>query len=371
MLLPPLPTLDPRLLLPTLEPPRPLRFPLDQRQAHFFYLARAGVHHAVRHFAAGGRALMPGYHHGVEVEAARAAGATVEFYRVGRDLRLDVEDVIARAQKPDTRVIYVTHFAGFAQPIEPLLQLCRERGLKLIEDCALALLSRDAEGAPLGSRGDAAVFCLYKTLPVPHGGLLLGADLPAPTTRPAPLGATLHHLGGQLLQHLELRSPSLGRPLRAAIRGAAHATVDQVVRNVHTGNMHLLPHELSLGCSPLVSKICQRLDLEMVVVRRRRNFRRLAEQLDGLVEVVGAPLAPGVCPLFVPVRVPNKQELHRRLQARGVGSVDFWGLGETPFPEIEELRRQVLELPCHQSLDDEDIDAVARAVKEESEALHA
>ena len=179
--IPSLPTLDPRLLLPSLEPARAFRFPLDRIGAggHLFYLARAGVYHAVRHFVAGcGRVLMPGYHHGVEVEAARAAGATVEYYRVDRDLRLVVEDVLARARQPDTRVIYVTHYAGFAQPLEPLLALCRERGLKLIEDCALALLSSDAGGVPLGARGDAAVFCLYKTLPVPHGGLLLGADCP-------------------------------------------------------------------------------------------------------------------------------------------------------------------------------------------------
>src|SRR6476661_2480043 len=108
---PSLPTLDPRLLLPSLEPPRPPAFPLDQLggpRAHLFYLARAGVYHAVRHFAAGGRVLMPAYHHGVEVEAARAAGATVEFYRVDRNLCLDVEDVLRRA--PNADIIYVTHF---------------------------------------------------------------------------------------------------------------------------------------------------------------------------------------------------------------------------------------------------------------------
>src|SRR4051794_35817676 len=102
--LPSLPTLDPRLLLPSLEPPRPPEFPLDQiggPRAHLFYLARAGVYHAVRLFAAGGRVLMPGYHHGVEVEAVRATGATVEFSRVDRHMRIDVEDVLRRAENAD------------------------------------------------------------------------------------------------------------------------------------------------------------------------------------------------------------------------------------------------------------------------------
>jgi hypothetical protein len=370
--LPSLATLDPQLLLPTLEPPRPALFPLDQLgtpNGHLFYLARAGVFHAVRHFAAGGRVLMPAYHHGVEVEAARAADVTIEFYRVDRDMMVDVEDVVRRAQQKDTKVIYVTHFVGFAQPLDELLDVCRERNLKLIEDCALALFSRDRAGNPLGARGDAGIFCLYKSLPVPHGGFLIGRGLPTPTVKAAPIGSTLHHLTGQLLQHLELRAPSFGRPIRSAMRRFAHATLNQVVENVQTGTMHLLPDDLELGASPLVSHICRRLDLEMVVVRRRRNFRRLAEQLDGVFEVIGAPLAPGVCPLFLPIRVPNKPRLLNALHAREIDAIDFWGTGESEFPEVNALRREVLELPCHQSLDDEDIDRVARAVKEE--ALHA
>jgi hypothetical protein len=368
--IPSLPTLDPRLLLPTLEPSRPARFPLDQLgtpRAHGFYLARGGVYHAVRHFAAGGRVLMPAYHHGVEVEAARAAGAIVELYRVDAQMRIDLEDLTRRAAQPDTRAIYVTHFVGFPQPLP--IDLCRRRHLKLIEDCALALGSADADGVPLGSLGDASIFCLYKSLPVPHGGLLVGPDLPTPTLRPAPAASTWHHLGGQILSHLQLRFPSLGRPLRAGARRAAHATVDQVVENIHTGTMHLLPHELTLGASPVVSKICQRIDLTITVVRRRRNFRRLAEALDGVLEVIGAPLGPCACPLFLPVRTPKKKRLHRALQARGIDSIDFWSEGESAFPEVEALRREVLELPCHQSLDDDDIDRMARAVKEE--ALHA
>jgi dTDP-4-amino-4,6-dideoxygalactose transaminase len=334
-----------------------------------FYLARAGVFHAVRHFAAsGGRVLMPAYHHGVEVEAVRATGAPVELYRVDEQMRLDLDDIRRRAAKPDTRIVYVTHFVGFPQPLDELLRFCRERGIKLIEDCALALLSSDSSGAPLGTRGDAAVFCLYKSLPVPHGGLLLGRDLPTPTVKSAPLGATLHHVTGQVLAHLERRLPTFGRPLRAVARRSAHATLDQVIENVRTGTLHLQPRELELGASSLVPQLCRRFDLDMVVVRRRRNFRRLAEQLDGF-QVIGAPLGPGVCPLFVPIRVRDKQPLLRRLAKRGIEAVDFWGEGENHFPEVAALRREVLELPCHQSLDDDDIDRVARAVKEE--ALHA
>jgi hypothetical protein len=375
LFIPSLPTLDPAQLLPSLEPARPPLYPLDRLYApstQRFYLARAGVYHALAHWLADapGVVLMPAYHHGVEVEAVRAAGGEIVFYRVDADLRIDLDDVAAKAAGRDVRVLYVTHYAGFAQPIAEAQALARARGWKLFEDCALSLFSRTAGGAPLGSFGDAACFCLYKTLPVPHGGLLLGPAVPTAEVAPPPLFSTLHHLAGLTLAHLELRSSTLGRAVRQAARAASHATVDKAVGTVQTGTMHLSPHELALGASRLVEHLLPRFDDEMVVVRRRRNFARLAAALDGVLPVVGAPLAPGVCPLFLPVRVRGgKRGLMQALHTRGVEAIDFWGTGDpacdlAAFPEVAALRDEILELPCHQSLDDEDIDRVAHAVKQ-------
>src|SRR5262249_61002951 len=116
-------------------------------------------------------------HHGVEVEAVRAAGARIVYYRVDANMRIDLDDLARKAAAPDVCALYVTHFVGFAQPIADAYKLARARGLRLFEDCALALFSRTASGIPLGTFGDAACFCLYKTLPVPHGGLLVPAHL--------------------------------------------------------------------------------------------------------------------------------------------------------------------------------------------------
>jgi perosamine synthetase len=387
LFIPSLPTLDPLQLLPTLEPAWPPLFPLDRLDGpatQRFYLARAGVYHTIRHWlrTPNGHAnvqthnivLMPAYHHGVEVEAVRAAGARIVFYRVDDHMRIDVEDIAKKAAQPGVRIVYVTHFVGFAQPIAEVRRIVQLHNLRLFEDCALALFSRTPEGEPLGSLGDASCFCLYKTLPVPHGGLLLAPDVPTASVSAPPLLSTLHHLAGSTLAHLELRAAALGRAIRAAARAASHATVDKAVATVQTGTMHLDAHDLELGASRLVDPILARTDAEMVVVRRRRNFNRLAAHLDGLLPVVGAPLLPGVCPLFLPVRLDqsaplDKAALMQRLHAVGIDAVDFWGSGDpacdaAEFPEVTRLRREILELPCHQSLDDDDIDRVAHAVKQ-------
>ena len=373
LFIPSLPTLDPTLLAPTLEPPRPALYPLDRLAApetQLFYLARAGVYHTIKHWLGGepGTVLMPAYHHGVEVEAVRAAGARIVFYRVDRNMQIDLDDLREKSHALDVRAVYVTHFVGFAQPIAEARAIAHTRGLPLFEDCALALFSRTADGKPLDSFGDASCFCLYKTLPVPHGGLLIAPEVPVADVGNPPLFSTLHHVAGLALAHLELHSSSIGRAIRHAARSASQATVDKAVATVKTGTMHLSPSELELGSSKLVEMLLPRFDAEMVVVRRRRNFQRLAQQLEGVLEVVGAPLPAGCCPLFLPVRIPDgaKRDVMQKLHARGIDAIDFWGTGQCDdeFPDVAALRRDILELPCHQSLDDDAIDLVAHAVKQ-------
>jgi dTDP-4-amino-4,6-dideoxygalactose transaminase len=181
----------------------------------------------------------------------------------------------------------------------------------------------------------------------------------------------MHHVVGLALAHLELHGSDLGRTVRQLARAASHATVDKAVTTVQTGTMHLRPLDLELAASTLVARLLPRLDHAMVVVRRRRNFERLAEALEDVLPVVGHPLPPGCCPLFLPVRVErhDKRVLMQRLHALGIDAIDFWGTGDpacqpSEFPEAAGLRRQILELPCHQSLDDAAIDQVAHAMKQ-------
>ena len=161
----------PHMLFPRLAATVPLAFPFDQPGLRYRYFARNAVWDAVQLLGlAGKRVLMPAYHHGVELETLLAAGVKPVFFRVDSQMRADFED--ARARSEGAAALYVIHYAGFPQDMAAARQLAVELGVPLVEDCALALLSRDGE-KPLGSFGDVSVFCLYKTIPVPNGGALL------------------------------------------------------------------------------------------------------------------------------------------------------------------------------------------------------
>src|SRR5206468_9823577 len=81
-------------------------------------------------------------------------------------------DVLAALCDRRPRALLLIHFIGWPQPVSIVERMCRDRGILLIEDCALSLLS-EAGGRPLGSFGDWSVFCLSKTLPVPNGAVLV------------------------------------------------------------------------------------------------------------------------------------------------------------------------------------------------------
>ena len=89
---------------------------------------------------------------------------------------IDPADVERRIT-PRTRAVTAVHFAGYPASIDVLADLCRDRGLLLIEDAAHAP-SANVRGRKLGTFGLAGAFSFFsnKVLPVGEGGLLATND---------------------------------------------------------------------------------------------------------------------------------------------------------------------------------------------------
>jgi selenocysteine lyase/cysteine desulfurase len=370
--IPALPTLWPRMLSP-LAADRPPPFPFGAPRATRFYFARNAVYHGARLLGLPGHeVLVPAYHHGVEVGALASAGAIPRFVRVDGRMRLDLEDVERNITRR-TRALYVIHYAGFAQPMDEVNALARRHGLPVIEDVALSLLA--AEGRrPLGSTGTLGIFCFYKTLPVPNGGALVVND-PAvkgevPWPAAAPVVSTLSHATGALLANAAFRLGEAGEALRTAARRTyAFVRGTSGLRPISTGTPVFDPSAVHLGMSGLSTSIARRLDAEAIVAARRRNYFLLLGRLRDRVAPIFGELPAGACPLFYPLLCDDKRAVAVRLAARGIETVDFWRNGhplcpEERFPEVQSLRRRVLEIPVHQDLTAEDMAYVARAVRE-------
>lgn len=311
--------------------------------------------------------LVPSYHEGIELDALLAAGYRVRHYRVDRELRIDLADVERRLDR-SVAALYVIHYFGIPQPLAVLRDFCDAHRLRLIEDCALGLFSR-TNGTWLGSVGDLAIFSVYKTLPVPHGGYVVTSG-DVSWLRPPPFMSTFVQTLD--LVHHTLQAGGWGGVERAA--SSVARVVTRVLRwnrkaTVSSGGSRWDPRLLDYSASRWTQQLVRFTDPDRVIALRRANYAKLAARLRPHAAVPFADLAPGTCPLLLPILVPDRARIHQRLAALGVQSGEYWPYPHATCPpdlaaEVAPWREQCLELPVHQALSSADVDRVADAVIE-------
>lgn len=347
-------------------------FPFRAQHRTAFHTARSAIYHLFKKLVAAGRTkvLAPDYHMGNELRAIRAAGAEVELYQIGRDGRPDLDE-LSRCCSRGTDVLLTIHYAGWPQPVDELRKICDGQGVVLVEDCALALFS-ELEGHPLGSFGDYAVFCLYKTLPVIDGGLLVQNRDPFVELDHQPLRriGRAFEVGQAVelwMERLRSRAPRFGAALSTAKRGIGALLNVLNVERVPVGNVGFNPDQTGFAMSTWSDYLLGRLDHAVIRPQRRRNFTMLAELLSASGIAPWLDLKPGVCPLFYPLLVKEKPAAARALRTRGVMATELWNEGDPLSSSYEGagtkfLRRHVLELPIHQDIREEQIRYMARQV---------
>ena len=349
---------------------RNLPYPFCAERQHAFCVARSGIYHLFRslRFQPGEVVLMPDYHSGNEVAAVRAAGAEIIFYPIGADLQPDLQKLSELASKRP-RLIYIIHYLGWPQPLNEIMELCRRSGAMLFEDCALSLLS-ESEGRPLGASGDYSVFCVYKTLPVPNGGLLVQNNPSSPeisnlNMEPCPPMTSIGRTAELAFESIRSRWSRVGRTLFDLKQAAGNRLRAADVRNVPVGDIGWNPANVNIGMSPLGNRVIRRTDHQDVVRKRRENFLELRNRLHSKVMMLREDLEKGVCPLFFPILVRNKHEIAVSLRERGIQAVEFWNdaTNEPIGPAARYLRKHVLELPIHQGVTSAQLNYIADTVE--------
>lgn len=347
-------------------------YPLGAKNRLSFCVARSGIYHLFRalRFKPGEIVLVPDYYSGNEVSAIRAAGATIVFYPVLRNLEPDL-DALSRLARLNPRVIYVIHYLGWPQPMRDIEALCRERGSLLVEDCALSLLS-EVDHKPLGSFGDYSIFCLYKTLPVPNGGLLVQnrnvlAELTELKLDPCPRTATAGRSAELMLEAVRSRADTVGKTLFGIKRAFGEVLRAARVRQVPVGNIGWNVADVNIAMSPISNTVMEGLEYGQIRYKRRENFLLMQRKLEGRVTMLRKDLNEGVCPLFFPILVQDKHSAAQALWERGVSAVEFWnggsqGGGCDAGIDSRYLRAHVLELPIHQDVSRSQVEYIADQV---------
>ena len=364
-----LPSLSPDMFMPG-RVGLSAHFPFNDPTVRYFYDARTAIYQWARQWNSGDwEILFPSYFEGVELNALLAAKVRPRFYPVHRNMRVEPAEVL-RCLGPKTKAIYLIHYVGFPGPVQELSVACRARRLLLIEDCAQALLSNCAE-RPLGSFGDVAIFSIRKTLPVPDGGALVAGTNGAcnlPRTQPSPLTPAVGYAAGSLRRHFEMREKDGSRRILRKMADMGKLVLPRSSAWGPDRRERIFdPARATWGMSCLSRTILNGQDPENIIERRRRNYLHMRSLLSRRAKPLFEELPSGVCPWSYPLQVDKKEVFLSRLLECGVEGVNSWYANHPAVPkgvfhESEELRRTVIQLPCHHDLDDADIRYIADQV---------
>ena len=257
-------------------------------------------------------------------------------------------EAIEQRITPRTKAIMVVHIYGLPVDMDPILDLARRHGLKIIEDAA-EMHGQTYKGKPCGSFGDISIFSFYpnKHVTTGEGGMVLSDD-PELLERSRSL-RNLCFIEEQRFVHHELGWNYRMSNLQAALGLAQVEQLDDVVSRKRAIGA---AYEERLG------------DLDCF-----DRAPRSTNYADNIYWVFGLVVRPAA--------KKTRAEIVSALSSRKIGTRPFfWPMHRQPVfekmglfagehhPVSEHIGANGFYLPSGLGLSDADIDEVASAVRE-------
>ncbi len=296
----------------------------------------------------GDEVILPSFTFVSTANAFVLRGARPVFVDVREDtLNMD-ERLVAASVTSRTRVIAPVHYAGVSCDMDPILEVARGRGLKIVEDAAQAVGST-YRGRPCGTLGDFGAFSFHETKVFMCGE------------------------GGAL-----------------AVASPAQAQRAEVVSEKGTDRSRFLRGEVDKytwrepGSSYLMADICAAFLLgqlerwEEILSRRRRIYLHYLERLQGLAARgdVGLPHVPDYATtnahifFVLAADAAERSRLFAHAAEHGVNIVSHYiplhlspygrrfGQGPGDLPKTEDLSARLGRLPLYNSMSETEVDYV-------------
>ncbi|WP_374951147.1 DegT/DnrJ/EryC1/StrS family aminotransferase [Mucilaginibacter sp.] len=126
---------------------------------------------------AGDEIIVPTLTYIASVNAITYTGAKAVFVDSTLDSwQIDAKDVKQKIT-PNTKAVMAVHLYGHPCPMDELVDICKQNGLFLIEDCAEAI-GTTYKGKHVGTFGDISIFSFFgnKTITTGEGGMVVTND---------------------------------------------------------------------------------------------------------------------------------------------------------------------------------------------------
>lgn len=318
--------------------------------------------------------LLPSYHCRSLVEPAQFLRAKIHFYPMQENLS-PMKDVLLNflenARQTLIKVMVIPHYFGFPQQIEELAELCASENVYLIEDCAHAFYGK-VGGNLIGSYGQFAIASPRKFFPTENGGVLVD------NRKKGCLNPSLKRLSKvsevksivrsivQLINCNSSRSNRMFEPIQAPDLVSFKNSTLPDAPICKAGFKCFEPAKLNVSGYKASQWIMNNASHGKIIVARRKNYNKWLEGVKNIQDchALFNTLPEGVVPYVFPLVLDCKPEMaFHFLKMAGVPMLRWEDMAVTDCEVSNNYRLSLIQLPCHQSLSDEQLDWMINTVR--------
>ncbi|OGR28070.1 MAG: hypothetical protein A2277_14830 [Desulfobacterales bacterium RIFOXYA12_FULL_46_15] len=320
--------------------------------------------------------LIPSYHCLSMIAPVFWTGADIQFYKLKKDLSIDVVDIENKIS-PSTRAVVVVHYFGFPQNLSRVMEICKKYNISLIEDCAHAFFG--TMGAKkIGGSGDFAIASLKKFFPVADGGVLAvkGNMDKKPYQTSLKIVTQLKYMINLLEESVLNKRLESIKIIFEVFRKLRHQRQHSDEKELVDFDRELSdflkiqswfdPDQKTKKISRLSKYIVENSNIGRICTMRRENFSYLLKHFNRLKPVTPlySTLPQNIVPYMFPLVLKNPDTDFIKLKKK---KIPIWRWEELCMSDCKTSRyysKHLIQLPCHQSLKKYELDAIVQAVKE-------
>lgn len=311
--------------------------------------------------------IIPAYMCYSTIEPLKAYGFNLVFIDIEKSLSLSIDKLKKVIEDNQIKALLVVHYFGLTRDFDNVTDVCRECGIKVIEDASHSFMSQFLRNKDV-VKGDAEIFSMRKSLPIVDGGAL-----------------RIHQSGFNEAKRNDTKCVSKISDLRYLILRILERIVTSLGINIYGQFINNIKTKLRINninentkfnirCCQASWQLRKYLYNDKYLQNAQKiivnNFNKLSQALCSLgfrmlVEVVEDGVVPQACIVY-----DDKGGLVDYLRSKGVGAwrwpdeeiLEEVSQNPDQYPNAVFFDESLVLIPIHQSLGDKQINYIIQVI---------
>jgi len=298
---------------------------------------------------------LPSYLCETIIQPFRELNLNYEFYNLKENLQLDVNYLSRRIEKND--LVFTMNYFNLLHnnKVVEFLRKLKDNDVIIIDDLTHSFLNNHIFSSKIS---DYSIISLRKWFAIPDGGIAISnSDL---FDKNLIVKESFYDFVRLRLKYAILKSYYLNKIINKK----------DSFRKIHNEAEELANLTIRFNAMSNISKtILNAVDFNNIISRRRMNFECLLSSFENLdeIEILSNNLKEGICPIGFPIIATKRDALREYLINSNIYCPIHWLFPEEipkKFDYSYSLSKKIITIPCDQRYSKEDMEIIARKVKE-------